>query len=151
LGIDEVHLLHKPRGVITDISNRRIIDLLRDRNKSTIISFLSRMPQKERDHITLACIDMWRPYFDAIRLVLPQAQVVIDHFHVVKMANEALEAVRKEIRASLSDTERRGLMHDRYILLRRRADLTESQTLILEAWTENFRQLKTAYWLKDYV
>jgi hypothetical protein len=38
-------------------------------------------------------------------------------------------------------------MHDHYILLRRRADLTERQALILEAWTLNFPRLQIAYTL----
>ena len=40
-------------------------------------------------------------------------------------------------------------LHDRYILLRRRTDLTESQALILEAWTLNFPMLQIAYTLKE--
>jgi len=74
---------------------------------------------------------------------------VIDHFHIVKMANECLETVRKAIRTELSDAQRRGLMHDRYILLHRFVDLDESKRLILDTWTENFPNLKTAYWLKE--
>ena len=147
LGIDEVHLLHKPRCVISDIGNRRIIDLLRDRNKTTVINYLYRLPHREQ--ITLICMDMWRPYFDAAQLVLPHAQVIIDHFHIVKMANECLETVRKAIRTELSDAQRKGLMHDRYILLHRFADLDESKRLILDTWTGNFPDLKAAYWLKE--
>lgn len=147
IGIDEVHLLHKPRCVISDITERKIIELLRDRNKATVTNYLYRLPQKSE--ITLVCMDMWRPYFDAVRLVLPQAQVIVDHFHVVKLANECLETVRKTLRAELSDAARRGLMHDRYILLHRYNDLDESKRLILEAWTESFPKLKSAYWLKE--
>ena len=40
-------------------------------------------------------------------------------------------------------------MHDRYILLHRFADLNESKRLILDTWTENFPDLKDAYWLKE--
>lgn len=94
-------------------------------------------------------MDMWTPYRDAVQIVMPQAQVIIDKFHVVKMVNEALETVRKSIRESLTDRQRRTLMHDRYILLHRYSDLDESKRLILEAWTENFPELKAAYWLKE--
>jgi transposase len=37
--------------------------------------------------------------------------------------------------------------HD--ILLHRYNDLDESKRLILETWTENFPDLKAAYWLKE--
>lgn len=45
---------------------------------------------------------MWRPYKEAVPCVLPQTTSVIDKFHVVKMANEAVERVRKSMRESLT-------------------------------------------------
>lgn len=92
---------------------------------------------------------MWQPYRNAVREVLPQASIIIDKFHVVKMANEALEQVRKTIRARLTDLQRRTLMRDRYILLKRKRDLTPKDQLILETWTENFPELGKAYAMKE--
>ncbi len=37
---------------------------------------------------------MWKPYRRAVQAVLPQARIVVDKFHVVRVANEALEKVR---------------------------------------------------------
>ena len=149
LGIDEVYLLHKPRCVLTDIERRSIVGLLRNRDKETVKNYLQRLPVSIRTGITCVCMDMWQPYKLACNDLLPHATVIVDHFHVVKIANTCLDTVRKELRANLSESARRGLMHDRYILLRRRADLTERQTLILEAWTLNFPILQTAYALKE--
>jgi transposase len=39
------------------------------------------------------------------------------------MANDGIEQVRKGLRDGLSLKERRGLMHDRYVLLKRERDL----------------------------
>jgi transposase len=149
LGIDEVYLLRKPRCVLTDIERRCIIDLLRTRDKESVKNYLQRLPPSIRAGISCVCMDMWHPYKIAVNDLLPHATVIVDHFHVVKIANTCLDTVRKELRADLSDAARRGLMHDRYILLRRRADLTESQTLTLEAWTLNFPLLRAAYLLKE--
>jgi transposase len=149
LGIDEVYLLSKPRCVLTDIEQRTILDLLRNRDKASVKNYLQRLSPSIRTSISTVCIDMWQPYKLAVADLLPHATIVVDHFHVVKLANTCLDTVRKELRASLSDTARRGLMHDRYILLRRRADLTENQVLILEAWIGNFSTLRDAYWLKE--
>src|SRR5262249_54575508 len=57
--------------------------------------------------------------------------------------------VRKHIRESLSAAARRTLMHDRYVLLRRKRDLDEKDQLVLDAWTQNFPQLGQAYDLKE--
>lgn len=149
LGIDEVYLLSKPRCVLTDIEQRTILDLLRTRDKASVKTYLQRLPPPIRAGISCVCMDMWQPYKQACNDLLPQATIIVDRFHVVKIANCCLDAVRKDLRASLSDAGRRGLMHDRFILLRHRADLTESQVLILETWLGNFSSLRDAYWLKE--
>jgi transposase len=120
LGIDEIHII-KPRCVITNIEERTLIDLLPNRNKETFMSYLSRLPNKER--IVYVTMDMWRPYKDAVKAVLPKATIIIDKFHVVRMANQAMETIRKQLREDLSPKERRGLMHDRFILLKRNKEL----------------------------
>lgn len=146
LGIDEIHLI-KPRCVIANIQNNTIIDILPDRNKSTVINYLQNLP--DRQQIKYVAMDMWQPYRDAVKLVLPQAKIVVDKFHVVRMANQALDTVRKSIRDNLSPKERRTLMHDRFILLKRRSDLDVREELILQSWTGFLKDLGLAYELKE--
>src|SRR6202142_939046 len=50
---------------------------------------------------------MWKPYRDAATALLPDARVVVDKFHVVKMANKCLDDTRKRLRAGLTATDRR--------------------------------------------
>ncbi|MFC4766861.1 ISL3 family transposase [Effusibacillus consociatus] len=105
LGLDEIHII-KPRCVITNIEERTLINLLPNRNKESVINYLYHLPNKER--IQYVTMDMWQPYRDAVRTVLPKATIIIDKFHVVRMANQALETIRKDLRANLSTKERRG-------------------------------------------
>jgi len=60
------------------------------------------------------------------------------------MANECLEKVRTEIRGSLSDKQRRGLMHNRFILLKLEANLQGLERLTLESWINNYPALGAA-------
>jgi transposase len=68
-----------------------VIDLLRNRNQDTVIRYLSQLP--DIDRIELVAMDMWNPYKRAVNTVIPSATIVIDKFHVVKLANEALQMV----------------------------------------------------------
>lgn len=147
LGIDEIHLLGAPRCILTDIGHKEVIDLLSNRNQETVLKWLRQLPGKET--IQTVTMDMWRPYKNAVREVLPQARIVIDKFHVVKLANEALEQVRKAIRATLTDAQRKSLMHDRYLLLKRKRDLTAKDQFLLETWTKNLPDLGKAYAMKE--
>ena len=146
MGIDEIHLI-KPRGVIANIQNNTIVELLPNRNKDTVVRFLHHLEGKER--IQYVAMDMWQPYRDACSAVIPDARIVIDKFHVVKMANEAMEKVRKVLRERLTIKQRRGLMHDRYVLLRRERDLTDKDSLLLSGWIKNYDELGAAYRLKE--
>lgn len=58
-------------------------------------------------------MDMWRPHKDTVNTVLPEAKVVVDKFHVVRMANQALDYVRKSLKDKLTSKERRTLMRER--------------------------------------
>lgn len=75
--------------------------------------------------------------------------MIVDKFHVVRMANVAMESVRKSIRAELSPKARRGLMHDRFVLLKRRRDLTDKDAFNLDGWVKNYPLLGEAYRLKE--
>lgn len=147
MGIDEIHIIKKPRCVVSNIENNTIVNVLRDRNKKTVSDYLFRL--KGRDLVKCVAIDMWEPYKDAVRDVMPQARIVVDKFHVVRMANECLEKVRKEIRSSLTDKQRRGLMHDRFILLKREVNLQGLDRITLESWTKNYPALGVAYRAKE--
>jgi transposase len=146
MGIDEIHLI-KPRGVITNLQNNTMFDMLKNRNKDTMIHYLSNL--KDRDRIQYVAMDMWQPYRDACLIVLPKAKVIIDKFHVVKMANEAVEKIRKGLRERLTMKEKRGLMHDRFVLLKRENQLTDEESLKLSGWIKNYAELGMAYRLKE--
>ncbi|MDP3330614.1 MAG: ISL3 family transposase [Methylococcaceae bacterium] len=146
MGIDEIYLI-KPRGVITNIRNNTAVEILKDRNKKTVADYLYRL--KDRDNVQYVAMDMWKPYRDAVGDVIPQAKVVVDKFHVVRMANDSMERVRKSMRADLTLKQKRGLMHDRFVLLRRQSELTDQESFNLDGWTKNYPLLGEAYRLKE--
>ncbi|WP_146038933.1 ISL3 family transposase [Sulfobacillus sp. hq2] len=146
LGLDEIHLT-KPRGVVTNVRERTLVDILVDRRKDTVARYLGQLPNRSR--IQLVAMDMWRPYKEAVEAVLPQTIIVIDKFHVLKMANAAVERVRKQLRQSLTPAQRRGLMHDRFVLLKREADLADREQLLLSMWTKNFPGLGEVHRRKE--
>jgi len=147
MGLDEIYLLGQPRAVFTDLKARQIVEMLPERKKEVISRYLAALSGKDR--IQICVIDMHRPYLDVLHDHLPHVQIVIDKFHVLKQLGEAVERVRKEVRAELSDRARRGLMHDRFLLHKRHKDLTAQQLFILESWLGQFPRLAAAYWRKE--
>jgi transposase len=147
LGIDEIHVLKRPRCVLTNVETRTIIDMLSDRNKATVAQRLFRL--RDKADVRFVAMDMWTPYRDAARAVLPKAKIVVDKFHVVRMANYGIEKVRKGLRESVAPKERRGLMHDRFVLLKRERDLNAQSRFLLDSWMTLYPTLGLAYRLKE--
>jgi transposase len=83
-----------------------------------------------RDGVQIVAIDMCSAYRAAVRAHLPQATVVVDHFHVVQLANQTVSAVRRRVTATLrgrrvrKDDPEYGI---RRRLLRNREDLTDEK------------------------
>ncbi|MCY4007533.1 MAG: ISL3 family transposase [Rhodobacteraceae bacterium] len=146
LGIDEIHLI-KPRCVLTNVEKLTVFDILENRNEQTVAERLSRL--NNRKSIELVTIDMWRPYRDAAAAVLPDATVVVDKFHVVRMLNAACEAVRKVLRADLTPAVRRGLVNDRFLILKRKHQLNDKEHMMLSSWLEKYPALAMAYEIKE--
>ena len=147
MGIDEIHLIRRPRAVFTNTKGCLVIEMLDNRDKKSVVRYLSSLPDRER--IQCVTIDMWRPYRDAVREVLPDAGLVVDKFHVLKMANAALDQVRKSVGAAMTARQRRTLMKDRKLLLMRPKDLKPEAALMLSGWLRNLPELEAAYNTKE--
>lgn len=147
LGLDENKLGGQYRGIFTDLKNRTILDLIERRTKEKVVKFINGLVG--RDKVEVVCMDMWDTYRIVARELMPQAKIVVDKFHFVRMANEAMDVARKDIRASLTDKQRRLLKHEKHILNSRRANLSDTDFIRLSEWTSNFPELAAIYDLKE--
>lgn len=147
LGLDEAHLNSQYRAVITNIEEKKIIDILPKRTKATITKYLRELPHNE--NIKTVVIDMWQPYKDSVKDVLGDVPIVIDKFHVIKEGNNALDKFRKTYKSTLRDSQRRKLKKDRFILLKNKENLTDGEIMNRDIWFTTFPLLKVAYELKE--
>lgn len=147
IGIDELYLLKKHRCILTNLKERTVIDLLTGRKYPEVFRYL--MHLDGGDKIERVCIDMWRPYKQAVEAALPKAVITIDRFHVVKEANRVIENIRKGFQKRLPAGQRLDLMRSRHILLRRSRDLKPEEKLKVEKWRKLYPDLLEAWDLKE--
>ena len=78
------------------------------RTSAAVIDWLSKRSDEFRVGVQFVAIDPAAVYASAIRTpgLLPNATIVVDHFHLVKLANDALTKVRRRVTWDLRD--RRG-------------------------------------------
>lgn len=115
LGIDEISLKKGHKNFVTIISCRthqqenKIIAVLPDRKKETVKNFLLSIPAKFKPRIKRVCSDMYDGFINAVHEALPEAEVVVDRFHVAKHYRECADNARKHelkrLKKELTDDE----------------------------------------------
>lgn len=147
LGIDETQIDGKLRCIITDVVNRLPIDMLPDRDKPSVTSWLYQF--KDKRVVKGLAIDMWRPYKDAAQAVFPGLPVIIDKFHVVKMANKAMDDIRISLAKDQDKATGKDWMRRKALLRMRYQNLDEKGRFNLDMWLDNEPEVAIAYRLKE--
>jgi transposase len=103
---------------IVDLDAGRLIDVLPARSARAVTDWLDSKPAPWRAGIHHVVIDPYQPYATAVARALPNARLVVDHFHVVRLANAALDEVRRRVQHITLG--HRGRKHDPLYRIRRR-------------------------------
>ncbi|HEX3539554.1 MAG TPA: ISL3 family transposase [Acidimicrobiales bacterium] len=104
LGVDETTFLHARPGRRTvsvtgfvDLDRARLLDVVLGRSGAAAGKWLVERDGQWRESISVAALDAFRGYNTALVANLPNATVVMDHFHAVALANRALDKVRRRV------------------------------------------------------
>ena len=125
IGIDETSRKgHRYITVVADLVERNVICVVPGKDSTTIKRFARDFMDHngDPDRVRLVTCDMSLGFAKGIRERLPNAARIIDKFHVIKHANEAVDKVRKQ--------EARGnalLKRTKYLWLRNESNLTGLQ------------------------
>lgn len=145
LGIDDVYVDRVARCVIVDNDTNGLYELLPRRSMTFINRFLLKIPG--RHLIKVVTIDMCAPFRDAVRSSLPNAVVVVDRFHIQRLANEAAKKVARGVRRRKSTGEKWS--RDPFLLLRAANDLSKKSKEDLDRWLKEEPLVYQAYQLKQ--
>jgi len=126
VGIDETAARrgHNYITLFHDLEAGRLLFACEGRDAGTVKTFAEdlRAHGGDPDAITAACIDMSRAYIAGVGRHLPNAAITFDRFHVIQLANAALEEVRRaEVRVESA------LKHSRWMWLKDKHSWTKRQ------------------------
>lgn len=147
MGIDELKIIGEYRAMITNVEKLALYDMLPTRKKVDLIAYFKQMPDKQ--NVRVLTMDLWNVYRQVAESQFPGRIVVADRWHVLRMANDAVEKTRKAVRKTLNNRTRLKLKDDRFVLLTRWHRLSERQRDILAGWERDFPVLGTAYRTKE--
>lgn len=147
LGIDEKSFKkgHKYVTVISDPISGVVVDLSENRNyNSCEQAIISSIGEEYRDKVKTVTMDMWKPFLNATKDLLPKAEIVHDRFHLVKYLNDAIDKVRRrEVK------KHDELKNTKYIFLKNPENQTEKQRVRFESISSTNYEVSRAWQVKE--
>ena len=144
LGIDE-HFFSKKQGFATtfcDLKNHKVYDVTLGRSEAALDGYFRRLKGKE--NVKLVCIDLASNYRALIRKHFPNAKIVADRFHVIRLVNQHFMSVWRELDPKAS--RNRGL---RSLMRRHEQNLSPDKRERLQAYLAQHPALAAIYAFKQ--
>lgn len=153
IAIDEIYLgkRYRFRTLVMDLETGAVVFVGEGKGAAALDPFWKRLG-RIRAKIRAVAADMSTAYMQAVRENLPGAVTVLDHFHVIKLFNEKLTQLRREIYRETTDLLRREVLKGtRWLLVKNWENLNDKRNekeRLMEALRIN-QPLAAAYYMKE--
>lgn len=153
IGVDELSYRkgHHYLTLVTDLEKGRVIWSKEGRSSATFGAFLDEIGAEARAALRYVSMDMSEAFRKAVVEHVPHAKIVYDRFHVVRLLNDAVDAVRRELWRSLrrGSPEASAMKGTRFVLLKRSRDATTDDCESLARLQKANAPLYRGYLLKE--
>jgi transposase len=153
IAIDEIAVAkgHRYLTVVMDLESGAVVFVGDGKGADALKPFWKRL-RPSRAKIEAVAMDMSAAYRSAVSKHLPEAKIVFDHFHVVKLFNEKLSELRRALyREATEVMHKEVLKGTRWLLLKNPENLDakkDEKKRLEEALALN-KPLATAYYMKE--
>jgi transposase len=155
IGIDEISHRKGQRylTVVVCHDSGRLVWAAPGRDRRTVEAFLDQLGEERCNQLTLVSADMAAWVAGPIAERCPQAELCLDPFHVVMLATDALDEIRREVWNAARRAGQTGLANDlkgaRFALWKNPENLTDRQAAKLSSIQKTNHKLYRAYLLKE--
>ena len=134
--------------VVIDLEGGQILWVAKGRGSDAVRKFFRKL-RLARARVEAVACDMSAAYWSAVLKYLPGVDVVFDHFHIIKLANEKIDELRRALQREAGILERRFIKGTRYLLLMGEENLPEQKRAALDQALRFNEPLSVAYYLKE--
>jgi transposase len=153
LAIDEISV-GKGQQYLTvalDLQSGAVVFVGDGKGAEALAPFWRRL-RRSGARVRAVAMDMSPAYYSAVLQELPGAQIVFDHFHVIKLMNDKLSDFRRDLHREVESLEQKAVLKGtRWLLLKNPENLNEQHNereRLEKALTVN-RPLALAYYMKE--
>jgi transposase len=151
IAIDEISIgkNHQYLTIVLDLNTGAIVFTNEGKGAEALDPFWKRLRYTKAE-IDAVAIDMSPAYAFAVKKNLPNAAIVFDHFHIIKMFNEKLAELRRDIQNEAQTMkQKRVIKGTRWLLLKASENLSHEHRAKLDEALDLNKPLAPAYYMKE--
>ncbi|MDD7511005.1 MAG: ISL3 family transposase [Peptostreptococcaceae bacterium] len=137
----------KFQTIITNPKKHNIIGFVKSRKRDDLDEAMLRY--KNRSNVKLVVMDMSTIYKGLAHRMFPNAEIVADKYHVIRLSSFALENVRKKEQNRFSKEHRKRIKTQKRLLKRSKENLHEEEMCRLANLFEQMPRLGKSYYLHE--
>jgi transposase len=153
IAVDEISVGrgHRYLTVVLDLVSGAVVFVGEGKGANALEPFWKRLKFSSA-RIEAVAMDMSQAYITAVRSNLPHATIVFDHFHVIKLMNEKLTELRRDLYREATDLLQKDVLKgSRWLLLKNPENLRDdrNERVRLEDALSLNKPLAIAYYMKE--
>ena len=134
---------------LADPVKHKIIDILPSRCSEDLCKHFLEYPYGERAKVKKVVMDLSTLFRSVAKQLFPEAKIIADKFHVIRVVINSLENTRKRIQKEFHDAKRKWFKRSRRLLLKPEYKLTDEDKIELNRMLNSSRELEQAWVLKE--
>lgn len=135
MSIDEVYFNISDRElyafVIMDFTTGEIVDIVHNRWAATLEDYFKAIDKEERRKVKYVISDAYAAYMQLAERFFPDAQLVLDSFHVVKLINSKINSYINEVMKKYREKQKKLLMEKNETTNSDNQTIKDSQEIVL--------------------
>lgn len=140
LGVDEKSFgrFHRYETLVCDLEEGAVEYIAEGRKHESLSGYFEQFSSEELAEVEVVAMDMWRPYIEAVKAVVPEPEdkIVFDRFHTMRYVTDAVDQTRRQEQKALRQEGSDTLKGSRYLWLWNAEDVPEERR-------QEFADLKT--------
>lgn len=152
IGVDELYVKKQGREkyitIVRDLESGAVLYVGDGKGSESLKAFSVKLKHSKAKIATVA-MDMSKAYVSWVKESLPEALIVFDHFHIIKLMNEKLDKVRRRVSNEIDEEQRKLLKNQRFLFLRNVEDLEPEAKQLLDNLRKVFKDLGDASMMKE--
>ena len=148
IGIDEFHTGDGFITIVRDLESGAVLHVGDGKGGDALNHFAKRL-KRSPCQIRAAAVDLAPAYTAWVKENLPNAKIVYDHFHLIKLMNDKIDTLRRKTMREADEDMKEKLKNKRYLFLKNEENLDDDSKADLSNLKEIFDELGTATFMKE--